>query len=89
MFLDLVQLTKDLAEKSVSLQDGGYLEPEIKILYDEFLEMESPPPKIQRYLSQFKEFNFLEFFKVYVESSTGFEVKLSYTPDDWLEIRKV
>lgn len=84
--LDLKQLKAKLTSGESQLYDGGYLEPDIKVIYDYYCREKDKPPKITEYFEKFKGFDFLNFLHAYIYDTIGIEVRFQYDKDEWLEI---
>lgn len=86
MQIDLTELKSSLERGEDMLFDGGYLEPDIKVIYDYYKSSGSKPPIIQEYFNNEESFDFIKFLTVYLRSAIGIDVKIDYTKDQWLKI---
>lgn len=87
MKLDFVDLKSKLERNEDVLVDGGYLEPDIEVIFNYHAKSVENPPRIQKYFNDVgKSFDFLKFLQAYIFDMIGIEVQLSYTDDEWLQI---
>jgi len=84
--LDLKALKAKLDQGESQLYDGGYLEPDIKVIYDFYCQEKDKPPKITEYFQTFSEFRFLDFLSAYIQDTIGIVPRFQYDKDEWLEI---
>lgn len=85
MRLDLNQI-KQLQPNEDVLVDGGYVDLDLKVIYDFYKDQDTKPPVIQEYFDTNTEYQFEDFLKVYLKSN-GINSELSYTQDGWLKIQ--